>query len=198
VVSFDRRAATYERGRLGEWHLLVAHRVAEVALAAVPAPCRVLDVGCGTGAVLRRLADRLSGADLAGVDPAPRMLAEARKRLGGVRLEEAAAERLPFADVSFDLVVSAMSFDHWADQELGLAECARVLRSGGGLVLADLFAPWLLPARRRPRRTAALLTRAGFRDPTWRRVYDLGPLPLVQAALTAPSAAHATVTSRGD
>jgi ubiquinone/menaquinone biosynthesis C-methylase UbiE len=197
-VSFDRRAATYERGRLGEWHLLVAHRVADVALSVVPAPGRVLDVGCGTGALLRRLGARLPGADLAGVDPAPRMLAEARKRLNGVRLAQAAAERLPFVDASFDLVVSAMSFDHWADQELGLAECARVLDRGGGLVLADLFAPWLLPSRRRPRRTAALLTRAGFRDPTWRRVYDLGPLPLVQAALTAPSAAHATVASRGD
>jgi SAM-dependent methyltransferase len=119
-VSFDRRAATYERGRLGEWHLLVAHRVADVALSLVPAPDRVLV--------------------------------------------------LPFADASFDLVVSAMSFDHWADQELGLAECAPVL----------------------------LLTRAGFRDPTCRRVYDLGPFPLVQAALTAPSAAHATFASRGD
>src|ERR687887_1714939 len=159
--SFDRRATSYERGRLGEWHLLIAHRVADVALSAVPAPDRVLDVGCGTGALLRRLAARLPGdAELAGVDPAPRMLAKARKRLGGMRLEQAAAERLPFADASFDLVVSAMSFDHWADQELGLAECA---------------APWLLPTCRTPRRAAALLTRAGFRDLTWRRMYELGP-----------------------
>jgi ubiquinone/menaquinone biosynthesis C-methylase UbiE len=186
-VSFDRRAATYERGRLGEWHLLVAHRVADVALSAVPAPGRVLDVGCGTGALLRRLAARLpDDSELAGVDPAPRMLAEARKRLSGVRLEQATAERLPFADASFDLVVSAMSFDHWADQELGLAECARVLSPGGGFVLADLFAPWLLPTRRRARtvrRATSLLTRVGFRDLTWRRVYDLGPFPLIQAAL---------------
>jgi ubiquinone/menaquinone biosynthesis C-methylase UbiE len=183
VTTFDRRAASYERGRLGEWHLLVAERVADMALTAVPAPGQVLDVGCGTGAVLRRLAACLPTARLVGVDPAPRMLAEARKRLDGVRLEQAAAERLPFADASFDLVVSAMSFDHWADQELGLAECVRVLRPGGRLVLADLFAPWLLPTRRTPRRAAALLVQAGFRDPTWHRVYDLGPIPLVQAAL---------------
>ena len=171
---------------------------AELALAAVPAPDRVLDVGCATGALLGLLAARLPDAELAGIDPAPRMLAAARKRLDGVRLEQAAAERLPFADGSFDLVVSAMSFDHWTDQALGLAECARVLDPGGGLVLADLFAPWLLPTRRRPRRAATLLTRAGFREPTWRRVYDLGPLSLVQAALTVPSAAHATFASRGD
>ena len=184
-MSFDRRAATYERGRLGDWHLLIAHRVADMALSAAPAPGRVLDVGCGTGALLRRLVARLPHAELAGVDPAPRMLAEARKRLNGVRLEEAAAERLPFADASFDLVVSVMSFDHWADQALGLAECARVLRPGGGLVLGDLFASWLLPSRRRPRRATAHLTRAGFREPTWQRVYNLGPFPLVQAASAA-------------
>jgi ubiquinone/menaquinone biosynthesis C-methylase UbiE len=62
------------------------------------------------------------------------MLAEARKRLNGVRLEQGVAERLPFADASFDLVVSVLSFDHWSDQELGLAECARVLRPGGAPV----------------------------------------------------------------
>jgi ubiquinone/menaquinone biosynthesis C-methylase UbiE len=127
-------------------------------------------------------------AELCGVDPAPRMLVEARKRLGddpGVGLEHGAAERLPFADTSFDLVVSAMSFDHWADQELGLSECARVLRPAGRLVLADLFAAWLLPPRRTPRRATALLTRVGFRDPTWCRIYNLGPLALVEAAVAA-------------
>jgi ubiquinone/menaquinone biosynthesis C-methylase UbiE len=189
VAAFDRRADSYEEGRLDEWHLLVAQRVADVALAAVSEPGRVLDVGCGTGALLRQLAARLTGdAELCGVDPAPRMLVEARKRLGDdprVRLEHGAAERLPFEDASFDLVVSAMSFDHWSDQELGLSECARVLRPAGRLVLADLFAPWLLPPRRTPGRATALLTRVGFRDPTWRRIYNLGPLALVQAAVAA-------------
>jgi ubiquinone/menaquinone biosynthesis C-methylase UbiE len=190
VAAFDRRADSYEEGRLGEWHLLIAQRVADAAIAAVPAPKRVLDVGCGTGALIRRVAARLpDDAELVGVDPAPRMLAEARKRLGGVRLEHAAAERLPFEDASFDLVVSAMSFDHWADQARGLSECARVLRPTGRLVLADLFAAWLLPTHRRRARTVRratdLLERAGFREVSWRRVYDLGPIPLVQVAVAA-------------
>jgi ubiquinone/menaquinone biosynthesis C-methylase UbiE len=197
VDAFDRRAGSYEAGRLGEWHLLVAQRVADVALEAVPEPGRALDVGCGTGALLRQLAPRLTkDGELYGVDPAARMLAEARKRLGDdsrVRLEHAAVERLPFADASFDLVASAMSFDHWADQELGLSECARVLRPDGRLVLADLFAAWLratavLGRRSRARtvrRATALLAQAGFRHVSWRRVVDLGPIPLVQAAVAA-------------
>jgi ubiquinone/menaquinone biosynthesis C-methylase UbiE len=207
-VSFDRRAATYERGRLGEWHRLVAARTAGVALAEVPSPACALDVGCGTGMLLRELAAGLSGtAELVGVDPAPYMLVEARRQLGHdsrVHVEEAAAERLPFADASFDLVVSVTSFDHWADQLQGLLECARVLRRSGRLVLADLFAPWLLPTTissrraRTPRQASRLLARAGLPDVTWRRVYDLGPFPLVQAALAAPSVAHATFASRGD
>ena len=61
------------------------------------------------------------------------------------------AERLPWPAACFDLVVSTTSFDHWADQRAGLAECARVLAPGGSLVLADLFSvllPTLLAGRR--------------------------------------------------
>jgi SAM-dependent methyltransferase len=71
-VSFDSRAGSYERGRLGEWHRLVARRAADVALAEVSSPPRTLDVGCGTGMLLRELAARLPGAaELVGIDPAP-------------------------------------------------------------------------------------------------------------------------------
>jgi ubiquinone/menaquinone biosynthesis C-methylase UbiE len=61
------------------------------------------------------------------------------------------ASRLPWPAATFDLVVSTTSFDHWADQRAGLAECARVLAPGGCLVLADLFSvllPTLLAGRR--------------------------------------------------
>jgi SAM-dependent methyltransferase len=51
----------------------------------------------------------------------------------------------PWPAATFDLVVSTTSFDHWADQQAGLAECARVLAPGGCLVLADLFSALLLP-----------------------------------------------------
>ncbi len=195
VDSFDRRAGSYERDWRAGFHQMVVTRSAEVALDAAVDPRDLLDVGCGTGALLRIFAKRLPGAaTLAGVDPAPAMIEQAAAQLGAdhrVRLAVGVAERLPSGDASFDLVVSTVSFDHWANQPAGLAEVARVLRPGGRFVLVDLFATgWLRPVaalgRRRDRmRTAqeleSMLAAARLRPLAWQRVYDLGRLPLVQA-----------------
>ena len=62
VQAFDQRSAGYERGRLGEWHHRIAERTADIALACTPAPVRVLDVGCGTGYLLRQFAHRCTEA----------------------------------------------------------------------------------------------------------------------------------------
>lgn len=195
VQAFDRRAGSYDRGWLGEWHRQVAQRTAALSVGAGPAPRRVLDVGCGTATLLSELAARLPDAEkLVGVDPAPSMVAEASWALEGdhrVRVERSRAEHLPFPDGSFDLVVSTVSFDHWSDQGRGLAECARVLQAGGRLVVADLFARWLWPTtvlgRRGRARTghqaAGLLADAGFRRVSWQRIYGFGPLSVVQAAI---------------
>jgi ubiquinone/menaquinone biosynthesis C-methylase UbiE len=64
VEQFDRRARTYERGWRAAFHAHVVTRSAEVALNTVPNPGAVLEVGCGTGALLRTFGDRLP-ADLA-------------------------------------------------------------------------------------------------------------------------------------
>jgi ubiquinone/menaquinone biosynthesis C-methylase UbiE len=185
VAAFDERAAGYESGRLGQWHLEIADRTAARALACQPAPRRVLDVGCGTGYLLRRLAAQVpdAGARFVGVDLAPRMLAVAAGRAGDPRLRfaRAAAERLPAADAAFDLVVSTTSFDHWADQGAGLAECGRVLAPGGTLVLTDLFSALLWPTLRGDRRgkartrgrAAALLAAAGLTEIRWHHGYAL-------------------------
>lgn len=202
--AFDRRASTYDRGRLGEWHRLVSSRTADLAL--ISAPRRVLDVGCGTGVLLRQLAERFPDAvGFNGVDPAPRMVAQSRAALEKdprVVVEEAAAEGLPFADGVFDLVVSTMSFDHWSDQLLGLSECRRVLGDGGVLVLADLFAWWLRPTvmlrnarrARTVRQASRLLESAGLQPLRWHRIYDLGPLPLVRVVVAQPSGCAAERT----
>jgi len=183
VQAFDERAVGYEAGWRGGWHRDIVGRTADIALACAHEPPRVLDVGCGTGLLLRLLASRLPRAtELVGVDPAPHMVEVAQAAGAGdarIRVHRGVAEELPFADASFDLVVSTTSFDHWADQRAGLRECARVLAPGGWLVLTDLFTLWLWPTllmgrqgRARTRGTATcLITAAGFRSPVWHRTY---------------------------
>ncbi len=89
------------------------------------------------------------------------------------------AEQLPWPAATFDLVVSTIPFDHWADQRAGLVQCALVLAPGGCLVLADLFSAPLLPTllagrhgkARTRRRATHLLTAAGLHSPRSHRLY---------------------------
>lgn len=182
VGAFERRAPGYEAGPLGRMHREIADRTAALAMRCAPGARRVLDVGCGTGYLLRGLASRLPGAEsLEGIDPAPAMIEAARAAATDGRLSfaEGVAERLPGDDDSFDLVVITTSFDHWRDQRAGLRQCARVLRPGGTLVLCDLFSPWLAPTlvgrragkARTPRRATVLVVDAGFTGPRWHPVY---------------------------
>jgi ubiquinone/menaquinone biosynthesis C-methylase UbiE len=181
VAAFGERAHGYDGGWRGRMHHQIADRTADLALACVPAPRRILDVGCGTGYLLGRLAARVPQAEvLAGIDAAPAMIAVARAAAGHrPRLVVGTAEQLPWPAAAFDLVVSTTSFDHWADQRAGVAECARVLAPGGCLVLADLFSALLLPTllagrrdkARTRRRAEDLLTAAGLHAPRWHRLY---------------------------
>ena len=143
---------------------------------------RVLDVGCGTGYLLRQLARQWpQAAEMAGIDPAPSMIEAAEASAGDHRMRfcTGTAERLPYPDGSFDVIVTTTSFDHWSDQQAGLRECARVLVPGGRLVLVDQFSPWLIPtliARRRGkartrRRASQLITKAGFTSIAWHDLY---------------------------
>jgi ubiquinone/menaquinone biosynthesis C-methylase UbiE len=182
VAAFGERAHGYDEGWRGRLHHQIADRTADLALTCVPAPRRILDVGCGTGYLLGRLAGCAPQAEvLAGIDAAPAMIRAARAASADDRLRfvAGAAERLPWPAATFDLVVSTTSFDHWADQQAGLAECARVLAPGGRLVLADLFSVLLLPTlmagrrgkARTRRRATQLVKEAGLHLPHWHRLY---------------------------
>lgn len=149
VGAFDARAKTYESGWLGRLHHDIADRVLEIALALTPDPERVLDIGCGTGYFLRRLAAQAPEArELVGIDPAPLMIEAARANAQDDHtvFRRAMAEELPFGEASFDLVVAVTSFDHWGDQRLGIREVVRVLEPGGNFVVADVLSAWLSPS----------------------------------------------------
>jgi len=91
---------------------------------------RLLDVGCGDGQLTARIGEM--GANVCGVDASPAMVAAARTR--GISADEAGAEKLPYADASFDAVFSNTAL-HWIrEQDAMMAEVHRVLRPGGRFV----------------------------------------------------------------
>ncbi len=163
----------------------VQRTVLDVAEAELPEPRAILDVGCGTGRLLRAAEARFPGAQLAGVDPAPAMVREAQAAaVDGSRLEfrEASAEALPFQDRQFDLVFSTLTFHHWSDQAKAVGEVARVLAPDGRWLLADFLATGLMRYVRRllrmnrfPERESldAMLAAAGLRVLATRRVAGL-------------------------
>ncbi|MTD13331.1 methyltransferase domain-containing protein [Nakamurella sp. YIM 132087] len=98
---------------------------------------RVLDIGCGDGAVSARIAEQLTGGSVLGIDPSPRMLEVARERLPGdprLSFEAGDVMNLPFRS-EFDLAVSFNAL-HWVrDQAHALRQIAAALRPGGRAVL---------------------------------------------------------------
>ncbi|WP_230374214.1 class I SAM-dependent methyltransferase [Pontivivens ytuae] len=99
------------------------------------APRRLLDLGCGEGRFCRRLAGDVE--ELTGLDPTTTLIARARA-LGGARFVEGRAERMPFADDSFDMVVSYLTLLDIGEIDAALDEVRRVLRPGGRVLIANL------------------------------------------------------------
>ncbi len=99
-------------------------------------PRTALDVGCGEGRFCRLL--RKNGVAATGIDPTPELLAYARKKDPGGTYQEGIAEELPYADGSFDLVVSYLTLIDIPDYRRAIGEMARVLRPGGTLLIANL------------------------------------------------------------
>jgi ubiquinone/menaquinone biosynthesis C-methylase UbiE len=135
VAEYARWAADYER----RWSFYIEATTEQtLARLNLRARDRLLDVGCGTGVLLARLAREHPPAHLAGVDPVPEMLSIARRKLpASTELHEAWAERLPFGAEQFDVVVSCNVFHYIQEPIEALREIDRVLRPGGRLVITD-------------------------------------------------------------
>jgi len=169
VKRFDRWAATYDQSVLqrlyfGPVHSKMLDLLVREGLTG--APSCIIDVGCGTGRLLRAASVRWPKAQLLGVDPAEKMVAEAARLNPNAIFRLAPAESLPLPDQTADIVLSSLSFHHWVDQKKGLQEIVRVLRLGGFFCLADhdvMLLAKLLGERAKSReQIRALMTGAGL------------------------------------
>jgi ubiquinone/menaquinone biosynthesis C-methylase UbiE len=108
---------------------------------------RVLDVGCGTGTLAIAAARAAPEVQVSGLDADPAILSRARDKAGAaglsVAFDEGMSTALPYADASFDAVLSTLFFHHLpdGDKHRTARELVRVLRPGGRLVVADLGRP---------------------------------------------------------
>jgi ubiquinone/menaquinone biosynthesis C-methylase UbiE len=135
VAEYSRLAQEYDR----KWSFYIEATTREtMRRLSIGSKDRVLDVGCGTGALLHQLHIAYPEARLAGVDPVPEMLNVARRRLPPtVALHEGWADRLPYADNTFSVVVSCNMFHYIRQPIAALHEMSRVLRDGGELIITD-------------------------------------------------------------
>jgi ubiquinone/menaquinone biosynthesis C-methylase UbiE len=140
-AQFGPVAAAYRTSAVhaaGEDLALIAEAVARY-----PQPL-VLDVGCGAGHVSRSVAP--VSREVVAFDLTEAMLEQVTALMSehgitNVRTQQGDVERLPFPDASFDLVLSRLSAHHWPDPTRAVAECLRVLRPGGALLISDIVAP---------------------------------------------------------
>ena len=135
--SRDEHVALYDE--LPLWSALAG----QLLLEHVPLDARrVLDLGCGTGFPLLELAERLGpGARVVGVDPWAAALRRARAKRAAWPVANAGlvcgdGATLPLRDGAFDLVVSNLGVNNFADAAAAFAECRRVLAPGGRLALS--------------------------------------------------------------
>lgn len=129
-MSFNVAAEAYDRF-MGRYSIGLAPQLADFA--GVRPDQRVLDVGCGPGALTTELVARAGASNVSAVDPSASFVAAVRQRLSGVEVLQATAERLPFGDRTFDASLAQLVVHFMTDPVTGLREMARVTRPGGAV-----------------------------------------------------------------
>ena len=127
-MTFDVAAEAYDRF-MGRYSVKLSPQL--IDLAGVAVGQKVLDVGCGPGALTGALVARLGSDAVAAVDPSESFVAAARERHPGVDVRSAFAEQLPFADETFDAALAQLVVHFMSDPVAGLREMGRVTVRGG-------------------------------------------------------------------
>ncbi|MBP7332317.1 MAG: class I SAM-dependent methyltransferase [Firmicutes bacterium] len=137
-VYFDKRASNFFNTWDGRFCVLMYDEVMR-RIRAQPFKS-ILDIGCGTGAILSLALSEFAGIQACGVDLSEKMIEKAAEVLGGdVQLVVGDSDDLPWPDIFFDLVVCNSSFHHFPEPVKTLNEINRVLKPGGRIIIAD---PW--------------------------------------------------------
>jgi len=139
-IAFSRDAATYDQSSRYE-PLRRCYPAIAAEAGSVPSQA-ILDVGCGTGALLSLIRQDNKTVRLFGVDLSEAMIRVAKAKLGkDANLGVSESESLPFKDGSFDQLLCTFSFHHHPNPAMVLREMRRVLSKRGRLILADPIAP---------------------------------------------------------
>jgi len=138
---FAKRASSYDSGIEGR----ASQRFYNLLLGAISLSpgAAVLDVGCGTGALLKKLSDK-SNIVGHGIDVEENMIAEAKKQCPEMSFEIGRCDGLPVGDQALDAVIACLAYHHFDNKPGFAAEAARVLKPGGILYIADPRLPWVV------------------------------------------------------
>lgn len=161
---FEVAAEAYDR-LMGRYSMQLAPQLA--TLGEVRAGQRALDVGCGPGALTAELVARLGAEAVAAVDPSEAFVEVAKARFPGVDVHHAAADKLPFGDAAFDVVLAQLVVHFMPDPVAGLRELKRVTAAGANVA-------------------ACVWDHAGERTPLstfWRAARELDPEVLDESGL---------------
>ena len=135
-IEFSKDAADYDQSK--RYESLRESYPAIVAEALSSPFGAMLDIGCGTGALLQMIQEKKKDARFFGVDISEQMIQVAKAKLGEkADLRVSDSEKLPFPNEAFDLVMCTFSFHHYPNPGAVLLEMRRVLAPSGRLILAD-------------------------------------------------------------
>jgi ubiquinone/menaquinone biosynthesis C-methylase UbiE len=142
-ADFDEWAPTYESSRVQRLFFDPIHRrmIKLILNCTIEERPKILDVGCGTGRLLRYVSNVWTDSRLTGVDVSEAMIKVASEFAPEHDFYVSPAEKLPLQDNAFDIVLSSLTLHHWNDANQGVKEIARVLRPGGLFCLADHLGP---------------------------------------------------------